>query len=428
MESTRRNVTYTDDGLYGKPRQPPTSPGGTTQYHITETRTRTLSPTPTANVDKYITETRTISNNNEVATIPKNNFNEVVRVENTTGPDALNDIQLSNDILPRPKTKVTTTIRTYTYEIPEDGIAVRDVTKNNAMFYKTERNERNVNYYPNTSTSPLTIQEVPVRSTSPIPPQENIIRNYKYESHTSSRPPSTQPQQPQSYGNVPPGGITIYPVPQPTATIYKTTETTTNKYRSPTPTNQYLPGVDQHNGYPPHHHHPQYPQPHNATPHPNEPSVVVYKQTTTTRSVPIPRPGEREPLHPFPVDGPIITEVDGNPPKRVEDLMASFGDTSEIHYTKKNVQIAEKPYAHPHNVSTLSTTQKNVYSSEPEDRNKSAVVPSKNVAGPPVYYPPNHELFTRKEESSAAGYRAQVGILNLGNFSSQKSLVTLKKY
>lgn len=39
----------------------------------------------------------------------------------------------------------------------------------------------------------------------------------------------------------------------------------------------------------------------------------------------------------------------------------------------------------------------------------SAVVatPSKNVAGPPVYYPPGHEMFARKEESGAA-YRAGV--------------------
>lgn len=318
--------------------------------------------------------------------IPKNNnFNEVVRVENTTGPEALHDIQLSNDILPRPKTKVTTTIRTYTYEIPEDGSAITSPPKNDAMFYKTERNERSVNYFPNPS-SPLSIQEVPLTQSSVPPPQENVIRNYKYESH-SSRPP----QQPNN--NLPPGGITIVQQP-PTTTIYKTTETTTNKqYRSPTPNNQYP--TDPYNGYP--HSHPN---------HPNEPSVVVYKQTTT-RNV---RPAEREPmLHPFPVDGPIITEVDGNPPKRVEDLMASFGDTSEIHYTKKNVHIAEKPLT-PQNTSTLSSTQRNVYSSEPDDRNKSApssaLVPSKNVAGPPVYYPPNHELFTRKEESGA--YRAQV--------------------
>lgn len=359
---------------------PPISPPGTTQYHITETRTRTLSPT----------HNNTISN--EVIPIPKSgNYNEVVHVENTTGPpDALTDIQLSNDILPRPKTKVTTTIRTYTYEIPDDGVTPREAPKTNAMFYKTERNEKSVNYYPNTtSTSPLSIQEI-----QPVSPQpsENVIRTVKYES-SSSRPPS------QQAGTVPPGGITIYPSVQPT-TIYKTTETTTNKqYRSPTPNNQYLPAVEYHNGLPPHQH-PQYP--------PNEPSVVVYKQTTTTRNVH--SPISREPaLHPFPVDGPIITEVDGNPPKRVEDLMASFGDTSEIHYTKKNVQIAEKPLT-PQNTSTLSSTQRNIYSSEdkkaPPSNNNTAVVPSRNLAGPPVYYPPNHELFTRKEESGA--YRAQV--------------------
>lgn len=393
-DSSRRNVTYSEDGLYGKSRYTasPTPPQvGGTQYHITETKTRTLSPTPTVvtnNTEKYHTESRTVSNS-EVA--PKNNFNEIVRVENSTGPEVLNEIHLSNDILPRPKTKVTTTIRTYTYEIPDD-VSNRELPPNNAVFYKTERNERNVNYYPNPS-SPLSIQEVPY-SPSPVPQSpENVIRSYKYESN-SSRPPS------QQHGNVPPGGITIYPNVQPSTTVYKTTETTTNKqYRSPTPSNQYLPPdigfIVNNNGYQPH-----------AHPNPNEPSVVVYKQTTTTRN--LHRPAvEREPmLHPFPVDGPIITEVDGSPPKRVEDLMASFGDTSEIHYTKKNVQIAEKPLTPQNNTSTLSSTQRNVYSSEPEEKSKSAVVPSKNVAGPAVYYPPNHELFTRKEESGA--YRAQV--------------------
>lgn len=34
-------------------------------------------------------------------------------------------------------------------------------------------------------------------------------------------------------------------------------------------------------------------------------------------------------------------------------------------------------------------------------------VPTKNLAGPPVYYPPGHELFA-KNEASAAAWRAQV--------------------
>lgn len=344
--SNKRNVTYTDDGLYGKPRRTISPTPANNQHYVTETRTRTISPTPVTNTERYVTETRTI--NNEVVPIPKNvNYNEVVRVENSTGPSALHDMHLSDDILPKPKTKVTTTVRTYTYEIPEpDGglnqYPDRDPPKNTAMFYKTERNERSANYYPNQSPpvhpnnySPLSIQEVP--------PPQNTTTVYKYDvTNTSSGQP--QPQMPphntttvykydvtntssgQPQPQVPPGGITIYP-PQNQTTIYKTeTVNTTNKqYRSPTPNNGYPVDNSPINHYPSHGY-PQHGYPHQ----PAEPSVVVYKQTTTnTRNVVHPRPAEREPLlHPFPVDGPIITEVDGSPPKRVEDLMASFGDVS----------------------------------------------------------------------------------------------------
>ncbi|CRL05926.1 CLUMA_CG018915, isoform A [Clunio marinus] len=387
--TTKRNVSYNDDGLYGKPRRTisPT-PVNSNQHYVTETRTRTITPTPVTNTERYITETRTV--NNEVVPIPKSaNYNEVVRVENSTGPDVLRDVQLSDDILPKPKTKVTTTVRTYTYEIPEPdaGYPNRDPPKNTAMFYKTERNERSANYYPNQSPPiindypPLTIQEVPPQNTTTI---------HRYNvTNTSSSPPI----EPQQFQQVPPGGITIYPPNQ--TTIYKTeTVNTTNKqYRSPTPNNYPDNGPINH-----------YPSPNSGHPHPHSPGIV-YRQTTTTtntRNATHPRP-EREPLlHPFPVDGPIITEVDGSPPKRVEDLMASFGDTSEIHYTNKKVQIAEKPLTP---TTSLSTTQTKVYSSEKEDKSK-AVVPSKNITGPPVYYPPNHELFTSKEEG---GYRAQGG-------------------
>jgi hypothetical protein len=34
-------------------------------------------------------------------------------------------------------------------------------------------------------------------------------------------------------------------------------------------------------------------------------------------------------------------------------------------------------------------------------------VPTKNIAGPPVYYPPGHELFSKNEQSAAA-WKAQV--------------------
>ena len=133
-------MTYTDDGLYGKARPSPSSPtSGNTQYHVTETRTRTLSPTPTANV----IETRTISNN-DLSPIPKspgnNNYSEIVRVENA---DVLNDIHLAENfgVKPPPKTKVTTTVRTYTYEIPDDGLTRADRDPPKIMQCSIKQNE-----------------------------------------------------------------------------------------------------------------------------------------------------------------------------------------------------------------------------------------------------------------------------------------------
>lgn len=38
------------------------------------------------------------------------------------------------------------------------------------------------------------------------------------------------------------------------------------------------------------------------------------------------------------------------------------------------------------------------------------IVKSKNVSGPPVYYPPGHEMFAKKEDGAAA-WRAQVNML-----------------
>jgi hypothetical protein len=260
-----------------------------------ETRARTLS---TSN-ENYNTELRSI--NSQI--VPSN---EVVHVENNDS-SVLQEVTLPHEYLPKPGTKVTTTVRTYTYEIPDKDNLLAYPEKNTAVFYKTERRERSGGVYPNTSTPihhpsqnfpPLAIQETP--------PQTAVSSSvYKYESSNKSSTISGQHQ-------VPPGGITVYP-PQPT-TIYKTeTVNTTNKqYRSPTP-NNYPSSPDT---YPTTYHR-----------HNEPPTVVNYRQTTTTRNVI--HPHEKEPLlHPFPVNGPVITEVDGNPPKRVEDLMATFGDVS----------------------------------------------------------------------------------------------------
>lgn len=319
---------------------------------ITKLPQRTLSPTSTNRNDRYYTETRTINNEIIPAPVPQNiNYNEVVRVENSTGPPlTMQEMQLSDDILPKPKTKVTTTVRTYTYEIPEPEASTqtvvyrneyntnntltqypdRDPPKNNAVFYKTERTSKGVNYYPNQpeeprrpvgfvpqpqASQPLAIQEPPQNSTT--------TTVYKYDiTNTNNQPPN-------NINNIPPGGITMYPPPpQQTTVIYKTdTQTVNQKYRSPTPTNFYPnnnSGPPNDGPYYPHGNHPQ----QNGPSHPADPSVIVYKHTTTTntRNIITPRQPEREPLLPFPVDGPIITEVDGNPPKHLHDLMATFGD------------------------------------------------------------------------------------------------------
>lgn len=60
-------------------------------------------------------------------------------------------------------------------------------------------------------------------------------------------------------------------------------------------------------------------------------------------------------------------------------------------------------------ISQNTITPTRVYSAEDDRR---ALDSSKNISGPPVYYPPNHELFSSKEEAS---YKAQVRFMILFN-------------
>lgn len=62
--------------------------------------------------------------------------------------------------------------------------------------------------------------------------------------------------------------------------------------------------------------------------------------------------------------------------------------------------MADQPPAN-----NLSANSTKVYTSETDADKSKALVASKNITGPPVYYPPNHELFSSKEEAS---HRAQV--------------------
>ncbi len=69
----------------------------------------------------------------------------------------------------------------------------------------------------------------------------------------------------------------------------------------------------------------------------------------------------------------------------------------------------EEPYTPRKEVNTSLATGKAVAIVEPK-------VPTKNLAGPPVYYPPGHELFAKNEQSAAA-WRAQVKLFQIRNSS-----------
>lgn len=94
----------------------------------------------------------------------------------------------------------------------------------------------------------------------------------------------------------------------------------------------------------------------------------------------------------------------------------SFSETKLFHFaTEKKCNILtfsivhlqngvngrdDEPYTPRKEVNTALATHKPVAIVDPK-------VPTKNIAGPPVYYPPDQELFAKSEQSSAA-WRAQV--------------------
>lgn len=66
---------------------------------------------------------------------------------------------------------------------------------------------------------------------------------------------------------------------------------------------------------------------------------------------------------------------------------------------QKNSKRDYEPYVPRKEVNTALATNKNIPVAEPK-------VPTKNIAGPPVFYPPGKELFAKSEAHAA--WRAQV--------------------
>ncbi|XP_055627872.1 adhesive plaque matrix protein [Toxorhynchites rutilus septentrionalis] len=410
-----KNVSYSSDnsGIYGG-----------------INRSRTVTPVRS---EQYYTETRTVSPNSDV--VPPNvQYNETVLVDTAPAAKALANIPISGDILPRPNTKVTTTVRTYTYEIPPESDLNQTLSYRNESFNQSSNTVPAT--YPGRDLSPTqhvnpssrtvivknesinttnNVQEYPIPTivNHQLPPNTAKTIYYKKDTKQSNThyypehpngphptnfkaiegPPASDhhpPPHPIKYTNDP-----SYPPPPPSTNTYiyreeRTTNNTTNRYGSPVPIVEY---PDRHGTYP------REPQP---------PPTVTYKYSSTTTNATrnmYPPPEEREPLlQPFPTDGIPQSEVDGNPPKRVEDLMATLGENGQVTYMSKHTHHTSENGTGPKKPRGPSPPKKAPID-EPVD-SKAALVSSKNIAGPPVYYPPGHEMFAKKESEGGA-WRAQ---------------------
>ncbi|KAJ8949982.1 hypothetical protein NQ318_002391 [Aromia moschata] len=463
--SLRRDLQYTNEGTYGDLRP-----------------LRTTSPSPSS-------RTSTLSK----TAVVKNIHEYPVEVIETVAPDIDPEVlaHLDPNLRPPGNTKVTTTIKTYTYEIPGSGDYPVNLTTNTSdtdkyvyspnqtittpsksfVYSKTENKENTVHqrepdwcsslnkHYKESVTDNVTTNYTNYppyqKPPPPVGPELNppsSQQTYVYKENTLTKdirengypqPPPTQntqggypagsPPYPDGRG-YPPGRETYilkethnttinkteppfsergYPIGNPpaddranpphTTYIFKETHNTTNK----------TVGPPYQNGYPPHGpnrpkspgdvetfdpRHPPYGQ------KPNEPIDVrySYKSTNTTQNTykgGYPPSDETQTLLPkkFPTnDGP-----DG-PPKKLDDLMATIGNEPPNSPLNAGFNAHEQELAQQKKIDTLKKQ-----SSEVEDaQKKEPVSRTKNVSGPPVYYPPGHEMFAKKEEGEAA-WRAQ---------------------
>ncbi|KAK9506942.1 hypothetical protein O3M35_008787 [Rhynocoris fuscipes] len=337
-----------------------------------------------------------------------------------------------------------------------------------------EPTSNTVKNYTYTDESPL-----PIRHRSPSP-GGGIHSSYHYSSTSTSRDPGS-PQSPISdkYRTLPddypprPGGPTSYSYSS--STVRESRSDTRGKtppppHRSPSPVSfsqpppparsttvktytydQQLtnsgshhrspsPGVPKFSPSDPSHNRLTY----NVSPAPPPPTahttVTNYKYSTTHHQQYQQQPDDTVPLmpRPFPTPQPSPTppHSDQQPPKKLDELMASFSDADQRHnrYTETTV------HHHHHYTNSNSTPQPNptpqaiiLHPSNPSNENERLIEKekeiirekekekeklisheeSKNVTGPPVYYPPGVELFARKEESmmerqsGEARYRAK---------------------
>ncbi|XP_052745260.1 uncharacterized protein LOC112056402 isoform X1 [Bicyclus anynana] len=253
--------------------------------------------------------------------------------------------------------KVTTTVKTYTYEVPADQDPTTVPIPEHSHTHTHTHNE----HVSHDSTS-ITNTSTPVKlvAAPPAPPAGGC----QYCSHCNTR---------------------LHYRTQ------ATDEVTSERVLYPQPANTtLLPASpsDPHNGHGPY-----------------GPSTYKYSETTystqnSTQRFPSPAPApSHRTLSPSPSPFPRPATPSGGtqqPPKKLDDLLADFPEarfpTQPDGITRRKVEVT-------HEGLTQSTQAK-------EDTTKKSSLPivgSKNVAGPAVYYPPGHVPFAKKDTPVVAG-------------------------
>ncbi|KAL6440474.1 hypothetical protein ACFW04_003178 [Cataglyphis niger] len=352
------------------------------------------------------------------------------------------------NLAPGPNTKVTTTIKTYTYELPgspETYLPGGSVPGGNVVLpgdqtitytlpgrpsgTTTATTDKTITYqtvtenipgHPDTPVKYHTLSNDPTEKSTTIHKEAKFYREEHHDDHPGWKPSYVYRNAPlptnmetkttvtekyyQVDGNYPnghgPGDRPDYP------------GSTTVIYQNQPPTIEHTKTIKRIEEYRSDRHHLTPDKPDTPTrmtttttyyPQQGTPNTIYKFSNTTTTVPPSKNADDHEVLlpKPFPTDVqryPTKPASNGEgPPAKLEDLMASFSDSERE--VLEDIQRQERQ-------NKESSSRKKEVDFVPHTPPK---VKSKNVAGPPVYYPPGSAEFTKKEESSAAMSQASGG-------------------
>lgn len=403
-------------------------------------RSKQTSPLPGTQKDiKYIHETsyqtEPRSTQSTITTVHTNAPQEYKAIEYVPVPSPSPAIPIN--LAPGPNTKVTTTIKTYTYELP--GSPETYLPGGNVPGNVVLPGDQTITYtLPRTSGTTTTTDKTVTYQVAETTPRYSSPSNdvaektttfhkdtkfYRedylaggqptYSSYRTGQPLSSNLEAKttltekyyQADGNYLNGPTDRLDYSGSTNVIYQNQPPTVEHTRTINRIEEYRPGRSPSSG--------RYPTPDKPDPpirthyYPQrgtspQSSATIYKFSNTTTTVPPNKNADdHELLLPKPFPTVYSTKPISNgegPPTKLEDLMASFSDSERevLEDIEKQERLNKKD----------SPAKKKEVDFLPHTPPK---VKSKNVAGPPVYYPPGSAEFTRKEESSAAMSQASGG-------------------